>query len=324
MRRASRLAVLLSSALLFICFAGTVHAQSYPTKMIRIVVPFPPGGATDVFARMMAQPLSENVRQQVIVENRGGGNAVIGTEMVAKAAPDGHTLLFNAMGPIATPGLYKRLPFDVEKDFTPITLAVTSPNMLAAHPSLPANTIGELIALAKAKPGQLNGAISFFGGSNHLTSELFMSQAGIKMETLAYKGAAPALNDLLGGHANTMFNTIGSMAGHLKTGKLKALAVTTRNRIDTLPDVPSMSETLPGFETTSWFGIWGPGKMPKEVLARVSAEIVKVLHAPDLKKRYQEQYAEAVGNSPEEFAIYEKAERGKWAKVIKNVGVVLD
>ena len=163
MRKGSRLAVLLSSALLFICFAGTVHAQSYPTKMIRIVVPFPPGGATDVFARMMAQPLSENVRQQVMVENRGGGNAVIGSEMVAKAAPDGYTLLFNAMGPIATPGLYKRLPFDVEKDFTPITLAVTSPNMLAAHPSLPANTIGELIALAKAKPGQLNGAISFFG-----------------------------------------------------------------------------------------------------------------------------------------------------------------
>ena len=324
MRKGSRLAVLLSSALLFICFAGTVHAQSYPTKMIRIVVPSPPGGATDVFARMMAQPLSENVRQQVMVENRGGGNAVIGSEIVAKAAPDGYTLLFNAMGPIATPGLYKRLPFDVEKDFTPITLAVTSPNMLAAHPSLPANTIGELIALAKAKPGQLTGAISFFGGSNHLTSELFMSQAGIKMETLTYKGAAPALNDLLGGHANTMFNTIGSMAGHLRTGKLKALAVTTRNRIDTLPDIPAMSETLTGFETDSWFGIWGPGKMPKEVLARVSAEIVRVLHAPDLKKRYKEQYAEAVGNSPDEFAIYEKAEREKWAKVIKNIGVVLD
>lgn len=323
MRRASSLAVLLSSALLFIGLAATVHAQSYPTKMIRIVVPFPPGGATDVFARMLAQPLSENVRQQVIVENRGGGNAVIGTEMVAKAAPDGYTLLFNAMGPIATPGLYQSLPFDVEKDFTPITLAVTAPNMLAAHPSLPANTLAELIALAKAKPGQLNGAISFFGGSNHLTQELFMSQAGIKMETLTYKGAAPALNDLLGGHANTMFNTIGSMAGHLKTGKLKALAVSTRNRIDTLPNVPAMSETLPGFETASWFAIWGPGKMPKDVLARVSAEIVKVLHAPDVKKRYKDQYAEAVGNSPEEFAVYERAERAKWAKVIKSVGAVL-
>ncbi len=324
MRRASRLAVLLSSALLFICFAGTVHAQNYPIKMIRIVVPFPPGGATDVFARMVAQPLSENVRQQVIVENRGGGNAVIGTEMVAKAAPDGYTLLFNAMGPIATPGLYKSLPFDVERDFTPITLAVTSPNMLAAHPSLPANTIAELIALAKAKPGQLNGAISFFGGSNHLTQELFMSQAGIKMETLTYKGAAPALNDLLGGHVSTMFNTIGSMEGHLKTGKLKALAVTTRNRMDTLPGVPAMSETLPGFEVASWFGVWGPAKMPKEILARVNGEIVRVLHSPDIKKRYKDQFAEAVGNSPEEFAIYEKTEREKWAKVIKNLGVVLD
>ena len=324
MKRPLRLAILLSSALMFAGIACGVHAQSYPTRMIRIVVPFPPGGATDVFARMMAQPLAENVRQQVIVENRGGGNAVIGSEMVAKAAPDGYTLLFNAMGPIATPGLYKRLPFDVERDFTPITLAVTSPNMLAAHPSLPANTIAELIALAKAKPGQLNGAISFFGGSNHLTSELFMSQAGIKMETLTYKGAAPALNDLLGGHANTMFNTIGSMAGYLKTGKLKALAVTTRDRIDTLPDVPAMSESLPGFDTASWFGIWGPGKMPMEVLARVSAEIVKALHAPDLKKRYREQFAEAVGNSPGEFAAYERAERAKWAKVIKDIGVVLE
>ena len=324
MKRRIRLAILLSSALLSAGIACGVHAQSYPTRMIRIVVPFPPGGATDVFARMMAQTLSENVRQQVMVEDRGGGNAVIGTEMVAKAAPDGYTLLFNAMGPIATPGLYKSLPFDVERDFTPITLAVTSPNMLAAHPSLPANTIAELISLAKAKPGQLNGAVTFFGGSNHLTQELFMSQAGIKMETLTYKGAAPALNDLLGGHANTMFNTIGSMAGHLKTGKLKALAVTTRDRIDTLPDVPAMSESLPGFDTASWFGVWGPGKMPKDVLARVSAEIVKALHAPDLKKRYKEQFAEAVGNSPEEFAAYERAERAKWAKVIKDIGVLLE
>ena len=157
-----------------------------------------------------------------------------------------------------------------------------------------------------------------------MTQELFMSQAGIRMETLTYKGAAPALNDLLGGHANTMFNTIGSMAGHLKTGKLKALAVTTRDRIDALPDVPAMSESLPGFDTASWFGVWGPGKMPRDVLARVSAEIVKALHMPDVKKRYKEQFAESVGNSPEEFAAYEKAERAKWAKVIKDIGVVLD
>ena len=307
-----RLTALLVPALMLAGVASSSHAQNYPTKVIRIVVPFPPGGATDVFARMMAQPLSENVGQPVIVENRGGGNAVIGSEIVAKAAPDGYTLLFNAMGPIATPGLYKKLPFDVVKDFTPITLAVTSPNMLAA-----------LIALAKKRPGELNGAVSFYGGSNHLTSELFMSQAGIKMETLTYKGAAPALNDLLGGHAHTMFNTIGSMAGHIKSGRLRALAVSTRNRIPTLPDVPAMSETLPGFETASWFGVWGPGNMPKDLLARVNAEIVKVLHAPEVKKRYQAQYAESVGNSPEEFAAYEKAERAKWATVIKAVGAVM-
>lgn len=324
MRRVSSLTVLASAALMFMAIAGGVQAQSYPTKMIKIVVPFPPGGANDVYARLMAQPLSENIRQQVLIENRAGGNAIIGADFVAKAAPDGYTLLFCSMGPIATPGLYKRLPFDVARDFTPITLAVTAPNMIAAHPSLPANTIRELIAMAKAKPDGINGAISTFGGSNHLTQELFKSQAGIKMVTLTYKGAAPALNDLLGGHAHTMFNVVGAMAGHVRSGKLKGLAVTTRNRIDTLPDVPTMSEFLPGFEAASWFGIWGPAKMPKDVVTRINAEIVKVLHSPDLKKRFKEQYAETVGNSAEEFAAFEKSERTRWAKVIKDLGTQLD
>ena len=325
MRGKLQFAVLLPLGLLSaMMIAGTSSAQSYPTRMIRMVVPFPPGGATDIFARMLAQPLAENVHQQVIIENRAGGNAIIGSEVVAKAAPDGYTLLFCNMGPIATPGLYKSLPFDVEKDFTPVTLAVTSPNVLGAHPSLPVNTVAELIAMAKAKPGTLNGTISTFGGSNHLTHELFMAQAGVNIVTLTYKGAAPALNDLLGGHANTMFNTLGAMVGHIKSGKIKALAVTTAQRIDTLPEIPTMAETLPGFETTSWFAIWGPGRMQKDVLARVNAEMVKVLHAPDLKKRYKEQYAESVGNSAEEFAAYERSERQKWAKIIKDLGRILD
>jgi len=325
MRKILRLTVLAFFVLMVISIAaGSVFAQGFPTKPIRIIVPFVPGGPTDVFARIVAQKLSENLGQQIIIDNRGGGNAVIGTEIVAQAPPDGYTLLFNAPGPIATPDLYKSLPFDVEKDFVPITLAVTSPNILAAHPSFPANTISELIALAKAKPGQLNCAISTIGGSNHLALELFKSMAGIKMETISYKGAAPALNALLAGHVPIMFNTIGLMVPHIKAGKLKALGVTSLKRTDIFPEVPAFSEFLPGFEAASWFAVWGPAGMPKEIVTRLNNEIVKALHSPEVKKRCKDLYAEAIGNSPEEFASYVKSERTKWAKVIKDFGIRLD
>jgi tripartite-type tricarboxylate transporter receptor subunit TctC len=325
MRRIFRLSVLAFLGLMIVSVAvGSVFAQGFPTKPIRIIVPYVPGGPTDVFARIVAQKLSENLGQQVIIDNRGGGNAIIGTEMVAKAPPDGYTLLFNSTGPIVTPGLYKSLPFDVEKDFEPITLAVTSPNILAAHPSFSANTVKELIAMAKAKPDQLNCAISTLGSTNHLALELFKSMAGIKMETISYKGAAPALNALLGGHVPLMFNTIGLMVGHIKAGKLKALAVTSPKRTDIFPEVPAISETLSGFEAASWFAVWGPAGMQKEIVTRLNNEIAKALHSPDVKKRCKDLYAEAIGNSHEEFVSIEKSERAKWAKVIKDFGIILD
>ncbi len=325
MRRIFRLTVLAFFASIIVSVAaGSVFAQGFPTKPIRIIVPYVPGGPTDVFARIVAQKLSENLGQQVIVDNRGGGNAIIGTEMVAKASSDGYTLLFNSTGPIVTPTLYKSLPFDVEKDFVPITLAVTSPNILAAHPSFPANTVKELIAMAKAKPDQLNCAISTLGSTNHLALELFKSMAGIKMETISYKGAAPALNALLGGHVPLMFNTIGLMVPHIKAGKLKILAVTSPKRTDIFPEVPAISETLPGFEAASWFAVWGPAGMPKEIATRLNSEIAKALHSPDVKKRCKDLYAEPIGNSLEEFVRLEKSERAKWTKVIKDIGLLLD
>ncbi len=303
---------------------GTVLAQGFPTKPIRVVVPYVPGGPTDVFARIVAQKLSENLGQQVIVDNRGGGNAVIGSEMVAKAPPDGYTLLFNAAGPICTPGLYKSLPFDVEKDFVPITLAVTSPLIVAAHPSFSPNTVNELIALAKAKPGQLNCTIGTIGSITHMALELFKSMAGVKIETIAYKGSAPALTALLGGHVPVMFSTLVNLVPHIKGGKLKPLAVTSVKRTEVFPDVPAMAEFLPGFEAYSWFAFWGPAKMPKEMVTRLNHEIVKALRSPELQKQFKEQYVEVIGNSPEEFASYEKSERARWGKVIKDFGIQLE
>jgi tripartite-type tricarboxylate transporter receptor subunit TctC len=325
MRRILWLTGLAFWTLMLISFAvGSVFAESFPTKTIRMVVPFVPGGPTDTFARITAQELSKKLGQQVIIENRGGANGIIGTEIVAKAPPDGYTLLFHAPTPIATPSLFTKLPFDVDKDFVPITLPVKSINLLAAHPSFPINTISELVALAKAKPGQINCAVTTLGGLNHLTLELFNSRSGIKLQYIAYKGASPALMDLLGGHVPLMFNTIGLMMPHVKAGKLNPLAVTSLKRADFLPNVPAIAESLPGFESDSWFGIWGPAGMPKEIVTFLNTEIAKALSSPEAQKRCKDLYAETVGNSPEEFARFVKSERIKLGKIIKETGLHLD
>jgi len=324
MRRTSRMAASAFLAFMLVVAAAPAQAQDFPTKPIRIVVPFVPGGPTDVFARIIAQKMSENLGLQIIVDNRGGGNAIIGTEVVAKASPDGYTLLFNSMGPIATPTLYKNLPFDVEKDFVSVALAITSPNILAANPAFPGNTVNDVIAMAKKKSGDINCAISTIGSSNHLALELFNSMAGVKMETISYKGAAPALTALLGGHVPLMFNTIGLMVPHIQEGKLKAVAVTSPKRTSILPDVPTIAETLPGFEAASWFGMWAPARTPKEIVARINKEVMKALDAPDVKERCKSLYAEGIPNTPEEFEKYEKTERAKWTKLIKDIGLKLE
>ncbi len=318
------LSVLAFFVLISTGIAGTAFAQSFPAKTIRIILPFPPGGPTDFYARLVAQKLTDYLGQQVLVDNRAGASGIIGTEMVAKAAPDGYTLLFMSTHHAINPSLYKKLPYDAVKDFTPLTLVAANPNVLVAHPSLPVNSIKELIALAKAKPGQLNYASNSIGGGNHLSAELFKAMAGIDIEHIPYKGQAPAMNDLLAGHAKLMFTSVGLTVPNVKAGKLKALGVTSPKRVANLPDVPAIGETVPGYEANSWFGMWGPARMPKEIVSRLNRELVKALQSPDVKKRFKEMDAEAGGDSPEEFAAFQKAEMAKWAKVIKDIGLQLD
>ncbi len=300
-------------------------AQSFPTKPIRIIVPFPAGGATDIFTRLISQKLTENLGQTILVDNRGGASGIIGTEMVVKAPPDGYTWMITATHHAINPSLYKKLPYDTVRDLVALTLVATSPNIVLAHPSLPVNNIKELIALAKAKPGELNFASTGIGGSNHLSGEMFKSMAGIDMVHIPYKGAAPAMNDLLGGQVTLMFDTPAAGLPHIRAGKLKALAVTSAKRTPLCPDIPTVAESgLPGYEALSWFGMYGPAKTPKEIVTRVNAEVVKILHMPEIKKRFADLAAEPVGNSPEEFAAFLKSEMAKWAKVVKECGAHLD
>lgn len=324
MKPLARLFAWAFSAAILIGVGTNVCAQRFPAKPIRIIMPFPPGGPTDLYARTVARGLAENLGQQVLVDNRTGASGIIGTEIVAKAPPDGYTLLFTATHHTINPSLYKSLPYDTEKDFTPLTLVATNPNVLAASISFPANTIAELIALAKAKPGQLNYASTSVGGGNHLSAELLKSMAGIDIMHIPYKGQPQAIADLLGGQVSLMFTSVGLTVPYVKSGKLKALAVTGAKRVANLPDVPTIAETVPGYVANSWFGMWGPAGMAKELVSRLNSEIVKVLQSPNVRKQFAGLDAEVGGNSPEEFAAFQKSEMAKWAKLVKDIGLKLD
>jgi len=324
MERVARLFAWAFSVAILVGIGGNAFAQRFPTRPIRIIMPFPPGGPTDLYARTVARGLTENLRQQVLVDNRPGASGIIGTEIVAKALPDGYTLLFTATHHSINPSLYKKLPYDTEKDFIPLTLVATNPNVLAANIAFPANTIAELIALAKAKPGQLNYASTSIGGGNHLSAELLKAMAGINIVHIPYKGQTQALGDLLGGQVSLMFTSVGRTVPFVKSGKLKALAVTGAKRVANLPEVPTIGETVPGYEANSWFGMWGPAGMAKELVTQLNREIVKVLQSPEVKKIFTGLDAEIGGNSAEEFAAFQKSEIAKWAKLIKDIGLKLD
>jgi len=301
-------------------------ADAYPSKSIRMVVPFNAGGTTDILARAIGQKLSEVFGQQVVVDNRAGAGGNIGADVVAKSAPDGYTLLMGTVGTHAiNPSLYAKMPFDHLKDFVPITQVAAVSNVLVVHPSVPAKSVAELIALAKAKPGKLNFASSGNGTSIHLSGELFKTLTGVDMVHIPYKGSAPAITDLLGGQVNLMFDNLPSALPHIKTGKLRALGVTSSKRAPALPDAPTIAEAgVPGFEATSWFGVFAPAGTPKEVVARLHKEIVKALNSPDTKERLSGQGADLIGNTPEQFAAYIAAETTKWAKVVKASGAKVD
>jgi len=306
--------------------AHVAQAQTYPDRPIRLVIPFPPGGGSDITGRTIAQKLGEALGQQVVADNRGGAGGNIGTDIVAKAVPDGYTLVMALSGPFSINGsLLGKLPFDPLKDFALITLAGATPNLLVAHPSLPAHTVKELIALAKASPGKINFASSGLGTPAQLAGELFNTMAAVKLVHVPYKGASPALTDLLAGQVQLMFSTMPPALPQVKAGKLKAIAVTSAKRSVTTPELPTISEAgLPGFEAITWYGMAAPAGTPPAIVKKLNAEVVKLLHLPDVKERLLATGTEASGTTPEEFAAYIKSETLKWAKVVKASGARAD
>ena len=304
------------------CTAGSAFAQNYPTKALRLVVPFLAGGSTDIVGRTVAQKLSEMWGQPVVVDNRPGGGTTIGTDAVAKSAPDGYTLLVTPAPFTINPSLLNKLPYDALNDFAPITLINTTPLVMVVHPGVPAKTVKELIALAKAKPGKLNFGSSGTGGSNHLAGELFDAMAGVKMVHIPYKGNAGALTDIVGGHLDVVYNGVTSAISLIRGGKLRVLAVTSLKRTAALPDVPTLDELgLKGFEAVAWNGLTAPAKTPREVIMKINADVIRIVNSPELKERLKAEGSDPVGSSPEQFAAFLRNEITKWAKVIKIAGV---
>jgi tripartite-type tricarboxylate transporter receptor subunit TctC len=315
----------LTGAVLLTALATSAFAQGYPTKPAKVVVPYPPGGPTDIVARVVSQKLSEQMGQQFIVENRPGAGGNIGAEAVAKSPADGYTLLVATTAHAINPALFKSLSYNLVKDFAPLSQLTSGPLVIVANPSLPAKNVKELIALAKAKPGSLNYASSGNGQSTHLSAELFGAMAGVKMNHIPYKGSAPALTDVMGGQASLMFDTMLSAMPQVKNGKLKAIAVTSAARSPAAPDVPTVAESgLPGYEAIAWNGLLAPAGTPAEVVSKLNAELKKALDAPDVKDRFSAQGFGAAWNTREAFAKFIQAELDKWAKVVKVSGATLD
>jgi tripartite-type tricarboxylate transporter receptor subunit TctC len=299
---------------------------AFPSKALTIVVPFSAGGTTDILARVVGQYMAKDLGQPVIIDNRAGAGGNIGAQMVARAAPDGYTLLMGTVGTHAiNQSLYKKLGFDPIKDFAPITRVALVPNLLVANPSQPFKTVKELIAYAKANPGKVTFASSGSGTSIHLSGEMFQQMAGVEMQHIPYKGSAPALTDLLGGQTAVMFDNMPSVIGHVRAGKLRPIAVTTPNRSPAVPDVPTIAESgVPGYSATSWFGLLAPAGTPAPVMAKLHASILKALADPEVKKKLAEQGAEPHGEKPEQFAEFIRSETAKWGRTVKVSGATAD
>jgi tripartite-type tricarboxylate transporter receptor subunit TctC len=323
-RELNRTIVIAGAALLSAACGLAIAADiAYPSRPIRIVDAFPPGGPSDIVGRSISPRLTEALGQPVVIDNRGGAAGVVGCDLVAKAAPDGYTLLLGPSGALTIqPSLSAKLPYDAQRDFEPVTQLTSGPQVIAVNPGVPAKSVGDLIALAKAKPGQLNYASGGTGTANHLAAEVFKLAAGVDIVHVPYKGTGPALASVLAGETQMIVSSLLPALPHLKSGKLRALAVTSSSRSSAVPDVPTAAESgLPKFETSSWHGILAPAKTPRAIIARLHDDFVKVLNLPDVRERLLAQGLNVVGSTPQAFAAYMRSETVKYARVIKQVGI---
>lgn len=312
-------------ALLALFWMSGAVAQAYPTKPVRMIVAVPPGGPADTLARLVGPRLSEALGQTVVIDNRPGANGIIAYETAARATPDGYTFVAVAAGVAINPSLYRKVPYDPIKDFAPITLGITVPNILVVHPSVKASSVRELVALAKATPGKLTFASAGNGTSGHLALELFRQMTGIDVIHVPYKGGGPALADVMGGQVQALFSIALAATPQIKAGRLRALAISSAKRSPVAPDLPTVAEVgLSGFEVVGWFGWLAPAKTPVGIVDRLHTEIVKVLTMPDIRQRLLSQSTEPVGNSPAQFAAFIKSEHAKWGKVIRDANVHIE
>lgn len=311
-----------SQLVVFVGFAAA--QQAYPNKPIRMIVPYPPGGSSDPLARLVGQKLTESWGQQVIIDNRGGGNTVIGTEAVARSVPDGYTILFVGSPHVVNPNLFPT-PYDAIKDFAPVATVTRNETILVVHPSVPVGHLQELIAFAKSRPGQLNYATSSIGGSTHLAAAIFESRVGVRMQHVPYKGGGPALADLVGGQVQLMFATPPPSIPHVKSGRLKAIAVSGESRFRALPQVPTFTEGgLPGMDMKSWWGVLAPAGTPKAIIDKLSAEIARILDMPEISEKIVNMGANALTSTPEQFAALMKVDFERFAKIIKTANIRLE
>jgi tripartite-type tricarboxylate transporter receptor subunit TctC len=322
----SKTLIILLNVCVSLCSCGMAMAQAYPNKTVRLVVPQSAGGGADILARSVAEKLSKSWGVQVIVDNRLGAAGIIGTQLVAQAAPDGYTLLMGAISTHAiNRGLYRNLPYDPVKDFVPITMIASAPLLVVVHPSLPVKSVQELIALARAKPGQLSFASAGSGNSTHLAGEMFKMLANVDILHVPYKGATPAEIDLMAGHASLMFSSILSAMPHSNAGRMRALAVTSARRTSVMPELPTVAESgLAAFDVNPWYGLFAPAGTPREIVDKINREVLGILQLPDVKERFATLGADPAGTTPGEFATFINVEIEKWTRVIKQSGTTVD
>jgi len=323
--RALRAALAWTAAVLASCLiVPCAQPAGFPAKPMRIIVPFPPGAFNDQLARLIAQKMHQTWKQPVMVDNRPGGGTVLGTDLAARAPADGHTLLVVSFAFAVNPSLMAQLPYDTRRAFTPVVLAAGAPNVLVVHPSLPVRSVTQLLDYARRHPGKLDYATAGHGTSNHLCAELFAALAKVNLTHVPYKGSAPAVSDLLGGQVKVMFDNAPNVMPHVKAGTLRALAVTTEARAPFVPNLPSIAETVPGYDVEVWFGVVVPARTPKPVVAALNAQINRILALPEVRQRFAQQGVRAIGGTPEQFGAYLDDQMTRWAKVVKEAGVRIE